>query len=98
MENEKILTVKLEAVSYYDFTDRDTNKRIVGAKAYFQEMVPEDTEFAKGFIQKNAKIDIDVFNRLVGLKFPIVCEPVLTSRFTQKGVKTEITDFKPLAK
>lgn len=96
--SEEKLTVKLEAVSFYDFEDKDTKKRITGAKAYFQEMTPENTDFAKGYIQKNSKIDIEVFNRLVALKFPVMCEPVLASRFTQKGVKTEIVDFVPVNK
>lgn len=90
--------VTLLGVQPYKFNDKETGREVAGCNAYFLEQSEQNDEFGKGFIPKKASLPYEAFGVMKHYEFPTVADAILSTSFTAKGVRTKITDFKPIKK
>jgi hypothetical protein len=74
----------------------DAGDEIKGCNAFFLETAKQNNEFGVGFLPKKAFISFDQFNVLSSLEFPHLVNACLVTRFTNKGVKTNVESFEPI--
>lgn len=86
--------VKILSVSRYSFEDEKTKRKVEGCSVWFTESKETHGDDMHGYPPKKVTLPFDAYGKFATLNFPHSAVPILESRFTQKGVKTEVTDFK----
>jgi len=77
----------------YKFNDAE-GKEVKGCTCWFLEQTAQYDDYGQGFIPKKVTLPYDYKDQLQGIKFPYLAEPVLATRFTSKGAKTVVSEFK----
>ena len=88
--------VTLLGVQSYSFQDKESGRQVEGTNCFFIEQAPANTDNKAGFVPNKATLPVEAFNDLKKLSFPCDCEAVVSTEFSNKGVRSKVTNFKPL--
>lgn len=88
--------VTLLGVQSYSFQDKESGRQVEGTNCFFIEQAPANADNKAGFVPNKATLPVIAFDQLKHLSFPSDCEAVVSTEFTNKGVRSKITDFKPI--
>lgn len=89
------MKVVLQGAQSYSFKDNDSGRQVEGVNVFFLQK--SDNPDAVGLIPTKVTLPIHTWNRVKELKFPSTVELVMEQIFTQKGIKTKVSDFKYVA-
>lgn len=92
------LVMRVEGARRYSFKDEKTGRTVEGVNVYYKEVNEQPDADVLGSIQKKVSLPYDSFSELQKLTFPSNCEPVITQQLTSKGIKSNVTGFKPINK